>query len=79
MSKLEEVSLPFRNKLIASNDYDNNDQYVVSHADALSTGDEEGKGELNGKIGGLTDIKSRDAAIVKNKYNKNKEYNNSTA
>lgn len=79
MSKLEDVSLPFRNKLIASNDYDNNDQYSAGHADALSTGDESGKGELNGKIGGTTDIKSRDTAIAKNKYNKNKEYNSGTA
>jgi hypothetical protein len=79
MSKLEDVSLSFRNINIARNDYDNNDQYNVGHPDALSTGDEEGKGEMNGKIGGLTDIKSRDIAITKNKYNKNKEYNASTA
>jgi hypothetical protein len=79
MSKLEDVSLAYRKKLIAKNEFDNNDQYNIGHADALSTGDEQGKGEVNGQIGSATDIKQRDKLITKNKFNKNREYNDATA
>ena len=79
MSRLEEVSAPFRKALITKNEFDNNDQYTVGHPDALSTGDENGKGENNGDVGGLTDIKVRKALITKNKFNYNREYNAGTA
>jgi len=79
MSRLEDVSLPFRKQNVARNDYDNNDQYSVGHPDALSTGDEDGKGEVNGQVGGTTDIKMRETLATKNKYNKNREYNAGTA
>jgi len=79
MSRLEDISVAFRNKLITKNEFDNNDQYNVGHADALSTGDELGKGEANGQVGGLTDIKTRENLVAKNKFNKNKEYNDATA
>ncbi len=79
MSKLEDVSLPFRTRSIARNDYNYNDEYSVGHSDALSTGDEKGKGEVNGQIGSATDIKERNKEIVKNKFNKNREYNAGTA
>jgi hypothetical protein len=79
MSRLEGISLPFRKKLIAKNDYDYNDEYNIGHPDALSTGDEEGKGEVNGQVGGKTDIKQREKLITKNKFNYNKEYNDATA
>lgn len=79
MSKLEGISVPFRKILIAKNEFDNNDQYTVGHPDALSTGDENGKGEVNGEVGGATDIKSRNTLIAKNKYNSNKEYYSGTA
>lgn len=79
MSKLEDVSIPYRKFLVAKNTYDNNDQYTVGHPDALSTGDENGKGEVNGEVGGATDIKVRKTLIAKNKYNNNKEYYAGTA
>lgn len=79
MSRLEESSIGFRKTNIARNDYDNNDQYNVGHADALSTGDENGKGEVNGQIGSLTDIKQKEKLVAKNKFNKNREYNDATA
>jgi len=79
MSKLEDVSIPYRKILVAKNTYDNNDQYTVGHPDALSTGDENGKGEVNGEVGGATDIKVRKTLIAKNKYNNNKEYYAGTA
>jgi len=79
MSRLEEVSVPFRKVLIAKNEFDVNDQYTVGHPDALSTGDENGKGEMNGDVGGATDIKVRKTLIAKNKFNYNREYNAGTA
>lgn len=79
MSRLEENSVAFRKANIARNPYDNNDQYVSGHADALSTGDENGKGEVNGQVGGASDIKLREQAIAKNKFNRNREYNDATA
>ncbi len=79
MSRLEDISLPFRTRSIAKNDYNNNDEYSVGHADALSTGDEKGKGAVNEQVGGATDIKTRNSLMAKNKFNKNREYNDATA
>lgn len=79
MSRLEDVSLPYRNKSLVRNDYSENSKYESGHADALSTGDEKGKGEVNGQVGGATDIKMRDKLVTKNKFNKNREYNDATA
>lgn len=79
MSRLEDISLPFRKREIARNDYDQNDFYNAGHPDALSTGDEDGKGEVNGQVGGATDIKKRGTLLTKNKYTKNREYNAGTA
>ena len=79
MSRLEDVSLQYRTCTVAKNDYGNNDQYTLGHPDALSTGDEDGKGEVNGQVGGATDIKKRETLVAKNKFNRNKEYNAGTA
>ncbi len=79
MSRLEGESLPFRKKLVAKNHFSYNDEYNVGNPDALSTGDEQGKGENNGQVGGATDIKTRERLVTKNKYSYNKEYNDATA
>jgi len=79
MSRLEDISVPFRKSNIAKNGFDQNDEYNVGHPDALSTGDEFGKGELNGQVGGATDIKVRNSLLTKNKFNRNKEYDNASA
>jgi len=79
MSKLEDYSVGFRKTNIARNSYNINVEYTAGHPDALSTGDEQGKGEVSGQIGGATDIKERKKEIVKNKYNKDKEYYAGTA
>ena len=79
MSRIEDKSLPFRKQNVARNSYDNNDEYNVGHSNALSDGDELGKGEVNGQIGGLTDIKTREKSMAKNMFNKNREYNVGTA
>ena len=79
MSKLEELSAPFRKCEVARNNYNFNDEYNAGNADALSTGDELGKGENNGCVGSATDIKKRKQLIAKNCYNYNREYNQGTA
>ena len=79
MSRLEDVSEQYRKREIVRNDYDKNDEYSGTHEDALSDGDEKGKGEKNGQVGGATDIKMRELAATKNKYNLNRPYDDSTA
>jgi len=68
MSRLEDISLQYRECSVAKNDYDNNDAYVAGHPDALSTGDALGKGEQNGEVGNATDIKTRSILLTKNKF-----------
>lgn len=80
MSRLEEVSEQYRKREIVRNSYDKEDVYTGSHENAVSDGDEKGKGlGAPGTVGSATDIKSREVAATKNKYNKNREYNDSTA
>jgi len=79
MSRLEVISLPYRKLEIAKNIYNENDKYEVGNPNALSDGDEKGKGEFNGSVGGLTDIRTRDKLMTKNKFNKNNEYCDATA
>ncbi len=79
MSRLEDVSVQFRKKNVVRNDYDENDKYEAGHPNALSTGDEKGKGLVDEQVGGLTDIKTRETSMARNKYNRNKEYNDATA
>ena len=47
---------PGRLGLLAINTYNNGFQYGVNNPNALSDGDDKGKGELNGSIGSKTDI-----------------------
>jgi hypothetical protein len=79
MSRLEDTSVGFRKEEIARNTYDQNKPYDAGNPDALSTGDEPGKGEFNGSIGSASDIKARKILIAKNEFNQNKEYNLGTA
>ena len=76
MSRLEDISLSFRKQNLVRNSYDPNKPYNVSHKNAISDGDELGKGEdSSGQVGGATDIKVRSVLMTKNNYNKNREYN----
>jgi hypothetical protein len=49
--------------------------YNASNPNALSDGDEKGKGENSGKIGSLTDINTRTESLSRNFYNGEKGYN----
>jgi len=78
MSRLEESSKQYRDNLISKNTYKEGDQYNVSHENALSDGDDKGKGETN-TVGSKTDIDTRNTLMTKNMYNQNNEYNDSNA
>ena len=79
MSRLETISKEFRDKTLAKNSYSNNDDYGVSHPNALSDGDNKGTGENSGSIGSATDIQSREKLLVKNKFSPNKPYDSASA
>ena len=58
------------------NPYNENNAYGSTNPNAISDGDEKGKGQLNegGSIGGLTDINMRIDNTGRNKFNENKAY-----
>jgi len=75
---LLESSQQYRERIVTKNTYKQDDQYVTGHKNALSDGDEWGKGEKNGNIGGATDIITRKSDLTKNKYNSNNQYDASS-
>lgn len=79
MSRLETISKPFRESLIAKDIYADNKPYEQSNSRALSDGDEHGKGEKGGSIGSKSDMIQKTKLLAKNKFSSNKEYNSSNA
>jgi hypothetical protein len=76
MSKLEDVSAPFRKTEVARNMFNYNDEYSLGNAEELSP---IGKGENNGEVGSAVDIATRKALVAKNPYNyvlSNEDLNN---
>lgn len=79
ISPLEQIANTERIKNIVNNIYNYTSPsniYGAGHPNALSDGDDKGKGENSNSIGGLTDINTRIANIAKNKYNQNNTYPN---
>lgn len=72
-SNLSRISVEFRNREIARNEFQTGDPYNIGHPNAQSDGDEKGKGETT-TIGGKTDIQKRDWSQAKNKYSLNNPY-----
>ena len=73
-SKLKEIADKQREIQIVKNIYKGNDVYNISHPNALSDGDEKGKGELNNSIGSASDIISRESQMARNQYTKANPY-----
>lgn len=73
--QLREVAVAeLEGKLIPINEYKpSSSEYGESHKNAVSDGDEKGKGEAM-TIGSKTDIQSRTKLIVMNQFNENNEY-----
>ena len=72
MSRLEDISVPFRKTEIARNEFNYNDEYTTGNPEELSP---VGKETNNGETGSATDIATRKTLIAKNAYNYNNEYN----
>lgn len=71
---LLEYSKSFLNREVVRNKYKSTDEYRAGHPDAKSDGDELGKGENNGSIGGKTDIVQRVSQDAKNIFSKDNPY-----
>lgn len=68
-TQLEEFSKQFRKELLVKNAYVEDKGYSSNHKNALSDGDEKGKGENAGNVGSLTDINTRKDNMGRNYYN----------
>lgn len=81
MSRLEKSSEKFRKDAIVKNEYNiSKGEYYAGHGNAISDGDDKGKGESDaGDVGSKTDIKIRGKSLKKNKYSKDKPYSSSNA
>jgi hypothetical protein len=76
MSKLEEQGKILSVQQTVKNRNTKDNEYNVGNPDAISDGDNFGKGLGNqGTVGSLDDIKSRNSQLVKNKYRDGNEYN----
>lgn len=71
---LNKYSEGFRNRELVRNKYKTTNEYRANHPNALSDGDELGKGENNGSIGSATDIRQRTIAEARNTFTKNNPY-----
>lgn len=74
---LLEYSKSYLNREVVRNRYKSTDEYRAGHPDAKSDGDELGKGENNGQIGGKTDIAERNREMARNSYTKDNPYDSS--
>jgi hypothetical protein len=73
MSKLETISVTYRDKEVAKNEFSYSKEYNIGNKEAVSP---LGLGENdNGDVGTTIDIKTRAALITKNPYSYNNEYN----
>jgi hypothetical protein len=63
-TRLELLAEKFRNESIARNSYQSNAQYDSNHPNAMSDGDEKGKGESSNSIGSSVDIQKRNESLM---------------
>jgi len=78
-SNLLRMDPEFLKKNISRNIYKEGNPYNIGNKNALSDGDEKGKGEYNGSVGSKTDIATRKKLEAKNKYSETNPYNISNA
>ena len=74
-SDLEIIADQQRTEHIVKNIYNTGNEYSITNPNAVSDGDEKGRGEgEDGSVGTITDIKTRIELLVKNIYNENFQY-----
>ena len=76
MSKLSQIADAERKIELARKSYQEDKPYSATHKNALSDGDEHGKGETT-TVGSVTDMTERAKGVAKNTYNQNKPYDHS--
>lgn len=75
ITQLEALANQFRPTELAINRYSASNGYGITNPNAVSDGDEFGKGQNeNGQVGSLTDINTRTDIISTNKYGANNGY-----
>jgi len=73
-TQLEIIAEKERQAHLTRNSYVEKNGYGVTHENALSNGDEKGKGET-GTIGSSVDIQARVENLLRNPYSSNNQYN----
>jgi hypothetical protein len=73
-SKVMEIGKIQFSKQTANSKFNTKNLYTISHPDALSDGDEHGKGPFKGSVGSKTDNLMRGNNIMQNAYNPNNHY-----
>ena len=73
-TQLEIIAEKERQAHLTRNSYIEKNGYGTTHENALSNGDEKGKGET-ATIGSSLDIQTRVNNLLKNPYSSNNEYN----
>ena len=73
-TELEKIADAQRKIAVARNEYDNDGKYGSTNKNALSDGDNKGKGDVDGSVGSKTDINTRTSNTVKNEYSENNGY-----
>ena len=73
-TQLEILAEKLRKEVISKNSYNSSNGYSSINKNALSDGDERGKGDVNGQVGSSIDIQNRIANLGRNRYNNGNEY-----
>lgn len=79
MSKLLEKSEEYRKNQKSKNIYGGENPYNRNHSRALSDGDKWGRGRDGGTVGTSVDESTKRSLLSKNKYSRNKPYNENSA
>jgi len=73
-TQLEIIAEKLRQEVISRNTYNGEKSYSSVNKNALSDGDEKGKGDVNGQVGSSVDIQNRIDNMGRNRYGVDNEY-----
>ena len=73
-TQLEILAEKYRKEVLGVNSYNDKNFYSSVNKNALSDGDEKGKGDVNGQVGSSVDIQNRMDNMARNRYGSNNEY-----
>lgn len=73
-TQLEILANKYRTEILGPNVYKDNNEYSSVNKNALSDGDDKGKGDVNGQVGSSVDIQNRIDNMGRNRYSIVNEY-----